>query len=54
MKRFLILTLCVAMSLSCFLTGCNNTPDTPAESTDAVTTEEEVTEQEIEPSETMV
>ena len=43
MKKFLIFTLCAVMLLSCFLTGCNNTPDTPADGTDAVTTAEDTT-----------
>ena len=32
MKRLLTLTLCVAMSLSCFLTSCTDKPDEPATS----------------------
>ena len=43
MKKFLIFTLCAVMLLSCFLTGCNSTPDTPADGTVAVTTAEDTT-----------
>ena len=52
MKKLLILLLCAAMLLSCFLTGCNNTPDTPADGTDAVTTAEDTTVRETEPADT--
>ena len=41
MKRFLILTLCAAMWLSCFMAGCTDKPDEPATSdtTDGETTQ---------------
>ena len=52
MKKFLIFTLCAVMLLSCFLTGCNNTPDTPADGTDAVTTAEDTTVRETDPADT--
>ena len=40
-KRFLTLTLCSALLLSCLLTGCNNPPAEPADSTRTETTAEE-------------
>ena len=43
MKKLLTVALCAAMLLSCFLTGCNSTPDTPADGTVAVTTAEDTT-----------
>ena len=47
MKRFLILTLCAVMLLSCFLVSCNKTPavttDTSSGVTTAATTLEEAT-----------
>ena len=52
MKRLLTLTLCSTILLSCFLTGCNDTPDTPADGTDAVTTAEYTTVRETEPTDT--
>ena len=52
MKRLLTLTLCSTILLSCFLTGCNNTPDTPADGTDAVTTAEDTTVRETDPADT--
>ncbi len=50
MKKILILTLCAAMLLSCFLTGCNTLSD-PAESTGAATTAEDTTKRETETQE---
>ena len=52
MKKILALTLSAAMLLSCFMAGCNNTPDPPAESTDAATATEEATARETEPADT--
>ena len=50
MKKLLALTLSAAMLLSCFMAGCNHSPDTPVESTDAAAATENATAQETEPA----